>query len=149
MKKIIRLTESDLHNIVRNSVLHVLREQDDTMLLQIIAQALAEQKQEAVPGNNEARVELEGDDFAYIDYNVLCDPYMRQGMKSQSYDVPDDEDEIIDDVEIEVNEIGYCRDGECRLIEDNGIIKKALENAVEIDYDGQDIPSEEDYFSEY
>lgn len=149
MKKIIRLTESDLHNIVRNSVLRVLREQDDTMLLQIIAQALADQRQEAKPGDNEARVELEGDNFAYIDYNVLCDPYMRQGMKSQSYDVPDDADEIIDDVEIEVTEVGYCQDGECRIIEDNGIIKKALENAVEIDYDGQDIPSEEDYFSEY
>ena len=74
---------------------------------------------------------------------------MRQDMRTSSYDVPDGSDEIVDNPTIEVVEIVVCKDGECLPIQDNGIIQQTLEKNVEIDYSGDDIPSEQDYFSEY
>ena len=147
MKKIIRLTESDLHNLVQRSVERILREQGgDDLLLQSIAQGLVQQQLSASPGENEAEVELDGDTFAYVKYNVLCNPYLKQGMKSSSYDVPDDPDEIIDEPKVEIIEIDYCQDGDCNPIQDNGIIKKALENNIEVDYSDYDVPSEKEFF---
>lgn len=147
MKKIIRLTESDLHNLIQRSVERILREQGgDDLLLQSIAQGLVQQQLSASPGENEAEVELDGDAFAYVKYDVLCSPYLRQGMKSSSHDVEDDPDEIIDRPEVEVIELNYCQDGDCSPIQDNGIIKKALENNIEVVYSNYDVPSEEDFF---
>ena len=147
MKRIIRLTESDLHNLIQRSVERILREQGgDDLLLQSIAQGLIQQQLSASPGENEAEVELDGDTFAYVKYNVLCNPYLKQGMRSSSYDVPDDPDEIIDRPEVEVIEVEYCQDGDCNPIQDNGIIKKALENNIEVDYSDYDVPSEKEFF---
>ena len=147
MKKIIRLTKSDLHNLVQRSVERILREQgDDNLLLQSIAQGLVQQRLNVNPGENEAEVELGEDTFAYVDYNVLCNPYLKKGMKSSSYDVPDDPDEIIDEPKVEIIKIDYCQDGDCKPIQDNGIIKKALENNIEVDYSDYDVPSEKEFF---
>ena len=147
MKRIIRLTESDLHNLIQRSVERILREQGgDDLLLQSIAQGLVQQQLSASPGENEAEVELDGDTFAYVKYNVLCNPYLKQGMRSSSYDVPDDPDEIIDEPKVEIIEIDYCQDGDCNPIQDNGIIKKALENNIEVDYSDYDVPSEKEFF---
>ena len=113
MKKIIRLTESDLHNFIKRSVERILREQGgDDLLLQSIAQGLVQQQLSVSPGENEAEVELGEDTFAYVKYNVLCSPYLKQGMRSNDYDVPDDPDEIIDEPEVEVIEVDYCQDGD-------------------------------------
>ena len=149
MKKIIRLTESDLHNLIQRSVLRVLREQDENFLLQSIAQSLVQQQLIANQGRNEIEVRLQGDAIAQIEYVVGSDPYMRQDMRSSSYDVPDGSEGIIDNPTIEVVEVVVCKDGECLPIQDNGIIQQTLEKNVEIDYSGGDIPSEQDYFSEY
>jgi hypothetical protein len=149
MKKIIRLTESDLHNLIQRSVLRVLREQDENFLLQSIAQSLVQQQLIANQGRNEIEVRLQGDAIAQIEYVVESDPYMRQDMRSSSYDVPDGSEGIIDNPTIEVVEVVVCKDGECLPIQDNGIIQQTLEKNVEIDYSGGDIPSEQDYFSEY
>lgn len=147
MKKIIRLTESDLHNFIKRSVERILREQGgDDLLLQSIAQGLVQQQLSVSPGENEAEVELGEDTFAYVKYNVLCSPYLKQGMRSNDYDVPDDPDEIIDELEVEVIEVDYCQDGDCNPIQDNGIIQKALQNNIEVDYSDYNVPSEEDYF---
>lgn len=147
MRKIIRLTESDLRGIVQRSVERILREQgNDDLLLQSIAQGLVQQRLNVNPGENEAEVELGEDTFAYVDYNVLCNPYLKQGMKSSSYDVPDDPDEIIDEPKVEIIQIDYCQDGDCKPIQDNGIIKKALENNIEVDYSDYDVPSEKEFF---
>ena len=151
MRKIIRLTESDLHNLVQRSVLRILREQDNNLLLQSIAQGLVQQQLTASQGENEVEVQLQGDAIAQINFVVESDPYMRQGMRSNSYDVPDDEDEIIDKPTVEVGSIEFC-DGEgegCIQIHDNGIVKKALESVINVDYTDFDIPSEQDYYSEY
>ena len=152
MRKIIRLTESDLHNLVQRSVERILREQDDTLLLQDIAQYIVQRGEIDVnPGENDLEVELQDGRLVYIKYNVLCNPYLRQGMKSSSYDVPDDPDEIIDKPTVEIGSIEVCdNEGHCMPIRDNGIVKQALEQTIEIDYNPfDDIPSEEDYFNEY
>ena len=149
MKKLIRLTESDLHNLVQRSVLRVLREQDENFLLQSIAQSLVQQRLVANQGENEIEVQLQGDAIAQITFVVESSPYMRQGMKSSSYDVPDDPDEVVDNSTIEVVEVVVCKDGDCLPIQDNGIIQQTLQKNVEIDYNGGDIPSEQDYYSEY
>ena len=152
MKKIIRLTESDLHNLVQRSVLRILREQDNNLLLQSIAQSIASQGQlDVLAGENEGEFYLQGGDYAYITYNVECDPYMQQGMRSSSYDVPDDPSEIVDKPIVEVGSIEFCnRDGEgCVQIHDNGIVKKALESVIKVDYTDFDVPTENDYYSEY
>ena len=149
MKKLIRLTESDLHNLVQRSVLRVLREQDENFLLQSIAQSLVQQRLVANQGENEIEVQLQGDAIAQIAFVVESSPYMRHGMKSSSYDVPDDPDEVVDNPTIEVVEVVVCKDGDCLPIQDNGIIQQTLQKNVEIDYNGGDIPSEQDYYSEY
>ena len=149
MKKLIRLTESDLHNLVQRSVLRVLREQDENFLLQSIAQSLVQQRLVANQGENEIEVQLQGDAIAQITFVVESSPYMRQGMKSSSYDVPDDPDEVVDNPTIEVVEVVVCKDGDCLPIQDNGIIQQTLQKNAEIDYNGGDIPSEQDYYSEY
>lgn len=152
MKKIIRLTESDLHNIVQHSVARVLREeQDKNFLLQMVAQSIVQQGQlQAKVGENDAEFNLQGGKFAYITFEIDSDPYMQQGMKSSSYDVPNDADEIVDKPMVEIGSIEICNDeGQCMQIHDNGIVKQALENVIEIDYDMDDIPSSEDYFNEY
>ena len=147
MKKLIRLTQSDLHSLVQRSVLRVLREQDENFLLQSIAQSLVQQRLVANQGENEIEVQLQGDAIAQITFVVESSPYMRQGMKSSSYDVPDDPDEVVDNPTIEVVEVVVCKDGDCLPIQDNGIIQQTLQKNVEIDYNGGDIPSE--HYSEY
>ena len=149
MKKIIRLTESDLRGIVQRSVLRVLQEQNDFgLLLQSIAQSIAQKGTIYVNlGENYIDVELQQGNFADINFEVDGDPYLQQGMKSSSYDVPNDPDEIIDNLKITIGSIEYCNgEGECFPIRDNGIVKKALESVIQVDYSNYDVPSEEDYF---
>lgn len=150
MKKIIRLTESDLRGIVQRSVLRVLQEQNDFgLLLQSIAQSIAQKSIiDVSPGENEQEVELEDGRLVYVIYDVHCNPYLHQGMKSYDYDVPDDPDEIIDNPEVVVKEIRlYDDDGYKEIpLKDNGIVKEALESVIQVDYIGYDVPSEEDFF---
>ena len=150
MKKIIRLTESDLHNLVQRSVVRILQE-DNSFLLQLIAQSIIQQKQLDVNvGENDGEFRLQGDKFAYITFEVDCDPYMQQGMRSSSYDVPNDPDKIIDKPTVVVNSIDYCDgEGECIQIHDNGLVKQALEKIINVDYTNYDVPTEGDYFNEY
>jgi len=150
MKKIIRLTESDLRHIIQNSVKRIIREENDGMILQSIAQEIANSgTMEVNPGENDAEFFLDNGYVAYITFDVECDPFVKKGMKSGSRDVPDDEDEIIDNPTIEIGSIDYCdEDGEqCIQIHDNGVVTQALENVIRVvGYDDYDIPSEEDYF---
>jgi hypothetical protein len=152
MRKIIRLTESDLRGIVQRSVLRVLQEQNDFgLLLQSIAQSIVQKNEIDVnPGENDLDLELQDGRLVYIKYNVLCNPYLRQGMKSSDYDVPDDPDEIIDDWDVEIIDIClYDYDNNEVTINDNGIVRESLKRVLQIDYSNYDVPSEDDYYSEY
>lgn len=145
MKKILRFTESDLTNLIREHVTRILRENEENGLaLQMVAQGIAQKGTiYANEGENDVEVELGDNGIAYVMFNVDSNPYMHKGMRSNDYDVPDDPDEIVDDYNIEV--ISIMLDDESE-IQDNGIVKKALEGVVEIDYDGQDIPSEKEFY---
>jgi hypothetical protein len=148
MKRVIRLTESDLHNLIQRSVERVLREQGDTLLLQEIAQYIVQKGGIiANPGENELELYLKDGRQVFIIYIVSCNPYLRQGMRSNDYDVPDDPDEIIDDFDVEIKDMWLCDydDNEVTL-DDNGIVSKSLKRVLEIDYSGYDVPSEEEYF---
>lgn len=150
MKQIIRLTESDLHNIIRHSVNQILREEDNSMLLQIIAQALSQKEVYARDGENEEEVELGNGAYAYITYEVSSSPYMERGWKSHTNELPNDPDEVVDSPSVYVNGIEYCEnDEECIELEDNGIIKDALENTIVMDYGDDDIPYSDEYFNVY
>ena len=73
----------------------------------------------------------DGAQLPYITYEVEGDPYMQRGMKSSSYDVPDDPDEIIDNPTVEIGSIEVCdNEGHCVPIRDNGIVKQALEQTA-------------------
>jgi len=148
MRKIIRLTESDLHNLVQRSVERILREQDDTFLLQDIAQYIVQRGEIDVnPGENDLEVELQDGRLVYIKYNVLCNPYLHQGMKSSDYDVPDDPDEIIDDWDVEIIDIClFDYDDNEVTINDNGIVRESLKRVLQIDYSNYDVPSEKEFF---
>ena len=148
MKKIIRLTESDLHGIIQRSVLSILREQNDVLLLQQIAQKLAQGTIHARSGENEEDVELQGDMYAVVRYTVESNPYRIKGMKSHDYDVPNDPDEVVDEPNVIINEIVLCSNNDCQPLQDNGIVKRAIEQSMEIEYDDS-IPSEEEFFNEY
>ena len=149
MRKIIRLTESDLHNLVQRSVLRVLQEQNDFgLLLQSIAQSIVQKDEIDVnPGENDLEVELQDGRLVYIKYNVLCNPYLHQGMKSSDYDVPDDPDEIIDDWDVEIIDIClFDYDDNEVTINDNGIVRESLKRVLQIDYSNYDVPSEKEFF---
>jgi hypothetical protein len=148
--QIVRITEKDLHNIIRESVNRILNEEADATLLQSIAQGIiGYQNINVNRGSNDLEVQLQDNLLANIKYQVESNPYVRQGMKSGSYDVPDDDDEIIDSPTVEYIDMVVCRDGECYPIEDNGIVKKALERVISLDYSGQDLPSERDFYQDY
>ena len=103
MKKIIRLTESELHNLVQRSVQRILREQDERFLLQSIAQSIVQKRSVGAKlGENDGEFRLQDGNYAYITYTVEGDPYMQRGMRSSSRDVPDDPDEIIDNPTVEI-----------------------------------------------
>ena len=150
MKKIFRLTESELRHLIRESVNRVLTEQDGSFLLQSIAQSIISQGRfDVTDGENDGEFELQGGDYVHVTFNVECDPFIRKGMKSSSYDVPDDDDEIIDNPIVEVGSIDYYseRRNDWFQIRDNGLVKKALEKVIYVNYPNyNDIPSEEDVY---
>ena len=149
-KVIIRLTESDLHRIVNESVTRILKEEDNSFLLQVISQKIVQKGSiyAVNGGSNDAQIDLGNGKTAYIEFIVESDPYLQKGMKSGSYDVPDDNDEIIDEPIVQVENIEiWMNDGENSYpLEDNGIIAKALEKVIEVDYSEMDIPREDDYY---
>ncbi len=153
MKKIIRLTESELHGVVEKSVKKyintMIQEQHDmSLLLQAVAQGIAEKNevQANADAKNTEEVELGGDKFAAIEFYATSNAYMRNDDRRSSYDIPNDTN-LVEDPQIEIISITYYDgNGEGFEIQDNGIVKQALEGVVNVRYDNTDIPSEEDYF---
>ena len=152
MKRIIRLTENDLHGIVRNAIKRILRESNDNQSIIAIADAIKQQwkPDSLLPGDNEIDVELGGNASAWIDFNLVCNPYIQPGTPSSDYDVPDDPDEIVDEPEVEVNQIVMYYDGGDELdVVDDGTIQSTIEMIVsgaKIDYDWDRVPSQDEYF---
>lgn len=156
MKKIIRLTESELHGIIMNTVKKVLRESNEgQQFIQAIADGINTQwnPMYLTPGGNEIDIDLGENTTAWIEFELVCSPYLRSGMKSNDYDVPDDPDEIVDEPKVEITNIViyFDNDGSEQQITDNGVIQSTIQNkvdngSIEIEYDWGRVPSEEDYF---
>jgi hypothetical protein len=150
-KVVIRLTESELKKIINESVSRILKEGDDSFILQTIAQEVAQNGViYAKNGENETEVELDGGRLVIITFNVESDPYIEPGMKSMDYDVPNDPDEIIDKPTVTVTSMElYDNEGSSLgNLQDNGIVAKAIENELEMEYDSY-IPSREEHFNDY
>lgn len=142
MRNLTRLTYSDLSRIITESVRRVMLESNDALLLQQVAQQIASSGYlTATVGTNETEVSIPGGD-CYIDFTVHSNARVRRGMRSSSIDVPDDPDEVIDDFTVSVDGIDFCSGGDCRNIQDNGLVARALENVVDIEYDMESLPSE-------
>lgn len=150
-KVVIRLTESELKKIINESVTRILKEDDDSFILQTIAQEVAQNGAiYAKNGENETEVELDGGRLVIITFNVESDPYIELGMKSMDYDVPNDPDEIIDEPTVTITSMElYDNEGSSLgSLQDNGIVAKAIENELEVEYDSY-IPSKEEHFNDY
>ena len=147
-KVIYRLTESELRKIINESARRIIKEENDSFMLQVVAQTIIQKgKLTAYLGENDAEFDIQGGKYAYITFEVDGNPYVKQGMKSGSYDVPDDNDEIVDEPTVMVNSISISdEDGHGVQLRDNGIVKNALEKVIEIDYNGMDIPNQDDYY---
>jgi hypothetical protein len=151
MRKIIRLTESDLHNMVRNALKGVLRESNDRFV-PLIAKAVEEQwePETLTPGENEIDVEPTRNMSVFITFNLVCNPYIQPGMRSQSRDVPDDPDEIVDEPKVKITQISmYLDENEKVGITDDGTIQSVIQekvNNAEIKYDWNRVPSREEFF---
>ena len=145
-----RITHSDLRRIVSESVRRIMLENDDTLQLQSIAQGIVSMGQyDAYGGENEIEVSLEDAD-CYINFIVHSNARVRRGLGSQSMYVPDDPDEVVDDHYIEVTGIEYCVGDECRHLTDNGIVQRALEKVVQVEYDDMySLPSEKEWNNDF
>lgn len=149
MKRIIRLTENDLHKMVRNVLKGVLRESN---LVPLIANAVEQQwkPDTLTPGENEIDVEPTRNTAVFITFNLICSPYIQPGMRSQSRDVPDDPDEIVDEPEVEITQIYMVLNDDDEMeITDDGTIQSVIQEKVdnaEIEYDWSRVPSREEYF---
>lgn len=145
MKKLIRLTESDLHNIIRKSVARIIREDNNALILKSIVDDIERTSGirglEVTPGENEYEVDLEDGRTVYIDYDVECDPYSHTGKGGP------DPSEIIDEPTVSIESI-VCFDAdgaESIDIHDDGSVKATLERVIDVDYTDFDVPDEKTY----
>ena len=150
-KLVYRMTESEFKRLVNESVKQTLREYDNSFMLQVVAQAIIGNGSVNVKaGENEKEFDLGNGKMAFIKFNVDSSPYYNKGRRSSSYDVEDDPDTLVDTPTVEIYEIEVVDDDESScFLEDNGIIAKALNDVIEVDYDYGNIPSGNEYFNEY
>ena len=138
MKKIIRLTESDLHNMIKHSVKKILKEENETLFLQSIAQSIVNgEKIDANLEDNEIEVEVQ-DYLININFDVEPNVHYVPGSRSLDRDVPDDASEIVEDglPKVYVKQIIYYDDyNDEHVIQDNGIVANALAKKIVLDYD--------------
>lgn len=147
-KKIIRLTENDLHNIIENVVNRMLKEDvqlDNFDYVNDILNASYIGSCDIKFSNStygEGELEVIGE--SGINYNIKCfvTGEYTIGMKSQDYDVPDDYDET--DEKISDLEITYYDEDTnewvelSREIEDNEDIKYMVMNHIKFDWSDYD-----------
>jgi len=135
----LKLTESDLHNMISRAVLYTLREGiENSEILSQIVQCLSKLSINAVPGENDLEVPMDenGNMFAYIVYNVNDNRYIEH--MTSTYTEP----EMGGEYHVSVNEIYiYDEDGVESQINDNGMVANALNNLINVD--GSDVGYQE------
>lgn len=147
-KQIIRLTENDLHTIIENVVERMLNENAKLNNFDYINDILNASKigkcniQFINSTYGEGELEIIGE--SGINYNVKCfvtGKYIK-GMKSQDYDVPDDEDESHENItEVEITYYDENTNEWVELpkeIEEDENIKNMLINRINFDWSNYD-----------
>lgn len=136
MKKI-RLTESDLHNIIESAVRFIIQEKkDNAAIIKWIAEKLKKMEVNAEDGENTVEVQLSDNDeyLAFIEFDVVDNRYLIPGEMSHDYDVPDDPDDVGGDFEVIINSIKvYDNEDNETSVEDDGTIAKILKNVIVMD----------------
>jgi len=142
-KQIIRLTESDLHNIIKESVQKVLSEgfntpSNDSMYLDLIADGLQYISKEEIENNPDNVIVPLSDDYDENGKNIAiisCDfsdnRMLRHGWRSNDRDLPDDPDEFEGECNVVINKIVIFDDNYNSLeLYDDGRIRDAIKEIV-------------------
>lgn len=128
----IRLTESDLKNLISSTVKRILKEEvNDSSILSRIVERLTNIDVPASGGENSVEVPLddEGNVIAFIDYEIKDNRYLNQ------VEAPDGPlDNVEGDFELYItNMVIYDENDNETPIEDNGMVTNALKELVNLD----------------
>lgn len=134
---ILRLTESDLRELISSTVSKILREDiDNNALLGNIVEKLSAMDIDAKEGSNDIEVPLDdnADNIAFITFEVEDRRYMSPGRN-----VPDYPDEVEGDYDVYVTEIVLYDEFNNEIqIQDNGMVASALKSLVNVGIDNLD-----------
>ena len=145
--KILRLTESDVSRLIKESAYKILNEmmegQDNEILSQVV-NAIHGTNDLTMKPNTEETLELflndTGDLIAYVIAYADDNRSIEYGDEGDGYSIPPAPDEILGDYKIHVINIEVYEDGSLLTeLEDNGMVADALMDAVYVETD--DLPS--------
>jgi hypothetical protein len=161
VKKIIRLTESELYSIIAKTTKKLIREEmeDNTELLERIAELiLAERRVEGTPnGDNVIELTIEQDFYCDVHYYIDDDSYFTQIEHHTDYYSPPDTWDLTERFDISVEKIDivrYDEEGEEMnyQIQDSGdIVKNAILRVLDVNHsdaptDFEKYAPDEDYY---
>ena len=139
----IRLTESDLKNIIYSTVEKILKEEiDNNSILSRIVDRLSNMDVSASNGSNSVEVPLddEGNVIVFIDYEINDKRYLN---KVEAPDGP--LNDIEGDFELYITDMTvYDENDNETPIEDNGMVANALKELVNLDDSDLDYAIEDD-----
>lgn len=145
-KALFRMTGSELQKLIEQKVVkhiyeHLIQENGGDLFLQNVAQAVMHEGTiNAINGHNEIEVSL-GDTIVMVSFDLESAPMRIRGMQSHDYDVPDDPDEVQDDIAItNVNVSTWDDMDDESVIPDNGLVQDALYKVIDIEYNMGDMP---------
>lgn len=136
MKRIVRLTESDIHRIVANSIGRIIEQRENYDLIKMIVSAIKEQYAEGIDARendkNELQLDLADGRFVWIGFNVYGNAYV--DTQEGNYDVPE-YSEVVDNPEItDITVEVFDENNEPHLLEDTALIENTIKQLLNIDY---------------
>lgn len=128
MKKVIRMCESELHELVGNAARKVIKEMDETALISEIAKKiLAKGNVDAKEGENDLEVMLDNGTPVYINYEIIDHTVIRRDRWSEN---PNDEI-VNDDYELYVYDIDVNEELHSDI---DDMVKNALLKVVSVEH---------------
>lgn len=128
MKKVIRMCESELHELVGNAARKVIKEMDETALISEIAKKILEKRNvDAKEGENDIEVMLDNGTPVYINYEIIDHTVIRRDRWSEN---PNDEI-VNDDYELYVYDIDVNEELHSDI---DDMVKNALLKVVSVEH---------------
>jgi len=128
MKKVIRMCESELHELVGNAARKVIKEMDETALISEIAKKILEKGNvDAKEGENDIEVMLDNGTPVYINYEIIDHTVIRRDRWSEN---PNDEI-VNDDYELYVYDIDVNEELHSDI---DDMVKNALLKVVSVEH---------------